>query len=83
MTLQAVEDYAMLLVCLHQMEEVLVMVLTGMAVHACIIMYCDYAGEIVCCLVHSYLKDVLEHFQTKRHMQEPVSATTGIECVLI
>ena len=56
------------------------MVLGGKAVYAYIIVYCNYAGEMVYGLVHSHLKEVLEHFQTERHMLEPESATVGIEC---
>ena len=43
------------------------------------IMYHDYAQETVCCLVHSYLKDVLGHHQAEWHTQEPVSVTMGIK----
>ena len=56
------------------------MVLRGTAVDAYIIIYCDYAKQKVCCLVHLHLKDVLGHFQTKGHMQEPVSAMMHIKC---
>ena len=80
LTLSAVKDYAVLLGCLYQLEKVSVMVLGGTAIDAYIIMYHDYAGEMLCCLVHLHLKDVLGHFQPERHMQEPVSAMMGIEC---
>ena len=59
LTLQAVEDYAMLLGCLHQLEEVSVMVLKDTAMYVYIIIYCDGGGETVCGLVHSHLKDAL------------------------
>ena len=74
LTLQVVEDNAMFLGFLHQLEEVLVMLLRGITIDAYIIMYDEYAREIVCCLVHSHLKDVLGHLQTEWHMQKPVSA---------
>ena len=47
LTLQAVEDYAVLFGCLHQLEEVSVMVLRGMAIDAYIVMHCDNARESV------------------------------------
>ena len=56
------------------------MVLRDISVDEYIFMYHDYAREMVCCLVHSHLKDVLGHFHLKRHMQEPVYAMKGIEC---
>ena len=43
-TLCAVEDNAMFFGCLHQLQEVSVMLLRGMAVDAYIIMNGDYAG---------------------------------------
>ena len=49
-------------------------------IDAYIIVYCEYARETVCCLVHAHLKDVLGHIQTKCLMPEPVSATVGIKC---
>ena len=67
----------MLFGSLHQLEEVSVMVLG--AVDAYIIMYHNNARETVYGLVYSHLKDILWHFQTKRHMQEPVSAMMHIE----
>ena len=79
LTLGAVEDYAMLLGCLHQLEEVLVMLLWGMAIEAYIIMYHDYARETVFFLVIAHLKDVLGHLQTGWHMQEPLSAMMGMK----
>ena len=79
LTLQDVKVYAMLLGCLHQLKEVLVMVLRGTAVDAYIIMYWDNARDMVCFLVHSHLKDVLGHLQTRGHKQEPISAMMGIE----
>ena len=62
----------MLLGHLHKLDEVLVMVPGGMVID-------HYAKNMVCYLVHSHLKDILGHFQTKRHMQEPVSAMMGIK----
>ena len=79
LTLQTVENYAMLLGSCHQLEEVSVMFLRGTAVDAYIIMHYDYAGETVCCLVHLHLKDMLGHLQAKWHMQEPVSAMMSIK----
>ena len=55
------------------------MVLRVMAIYTYIIMYIDYAGETVYSLVHLHLKDVLEHLQTERYMQEAVSSMMGIE----
>ena len=55
------------------------MVLRGMAIYTYIIVYCNYAGETICGLVHSHLKDILGHLQTERPIQEPVSTTMGIE----
>ena len=43
-TLSTVEDNAMFFVCLHQLQEVLVMFLRGMTVDTYIIMNGDYAG---------------------------------------
>ena len=60
-TLQAVKDYAVLLGYLHQLKKVLVTVFGVMAVDAYVIMHHDYAREIVYCLVHLHLKDVLGH----------------------
>ena len=60
----------MLFGCLHQLKEVWVMLLWDTAVEACIIMCCNYAGEMVCYLVHSHLREVLGHFQAEWHMQE-------------
>ena len=73
----------MLLGCLHQLEEVLVIVLRGIIICAYIIMYHDYARETVCGLVHLHQKDILRHLQTEWYMQEPVSAMMGIECAQI
>ena len=56
------------------------MVLGVKAVDTYIVMYHNNSRETVCCLVHSHLKDTLGHFQTERPMEEPVSATMGIEC---
>ena len=44
--LQAVEEYAVLLGCLHQLEQVLVMLLWGTAIDAYIITYHNYAWSI-------------------------------------
>ena len=78
LTLSAVEDDAMF-GCLHELEQVSVMPLRGMAVYTYIIMYGDYAREMVCCLVHAHLKDILGHLQTKWHVQEAIPAMMGIE----
>ena len=55
------------------------MLLGGMVTDAYIVMYCDYASEMVCCLVHTHLKDVFGHLQTKWHMQELVPAMIVIK----
>ena len=55
------------------------MLLGGMAIYAYIVMYGDNAGEMVCCLVHAYLKDVLGDLQTEWHVQEMVPAMMGVE----
>ena len=55
------------------------MVLGGTAIDAYIIVYCNNAGETVCCLVHLHLKDILGHPKTEGHMQKPVSAMMCIE----
>ena len=55
------------------------MLFRGMAIDVYIIMYCNYARETVCCLIHTHLTDVLGHHQTEWHMQEPVPAVMGIE----
>ena len=34
---------------------------------------------MVCCLVHSLLKNILGHFQTKWHVQEPVPAMMSVK----
>ena len=69
----------MFLGCLHQLEEVSVMLLRRMTINTYIIMYGDNAGEMVCCLVHSHLIGVLEHLQIKWHTQVPASAIMYIE----
>ena len=51
LTLQAVEGDAVFFGCLHELEQMLVMLLRGMAVYVYIIMYSNYARETVCCLV--------------------------------
>ena len=54
------------------------MLLWGMAIDAYIIISSCITimlGEMVCCLVHMHLKDILGHPQAKWHIQEPVSAT--------
>ena len=55
------------------------MFLWGMALAAYIVMYHNNAGEMVCCLIHLHLTDILGHVQTKWHMQEIVSATMGVK----
>ena len=57
----------------------LLMLLGGTAIYAYIIMYDDYAREIVCCLVHVHLKDIQGHLQTEWHAQEMVPAMMGIK----
>ena len=64
---------------LHELQEVSVMLLRGMAIEAYIIMYGNYAREMVCYLVHVHLGDVMGHLHAKRHMQELIPATMGIE----
>ena len=56
------------------------MLLGGTAVNTYIIVYHGYAREMVCCLVHLHLKDILGHLQTKWHMQELVPTMMGIKC---
>ena len=56
----------MLFGCLHQLEEVLVMVLRGMAIDTYIVVYCVNVGVTVYCLVHSHLKDTQGHCHTKK-----------------
>ena len=56
------------------------MLLRGMTVDAYIIINGDNTGEMVHCLVHAYLKDVLRHLQADGHVQEPVPATVSVEC---
>ena len=34
---------------------------------------------MVCCLVHSHLKDILGHLQPEWHMQEPVPTTMCVK----
>ena len=70
----------MFLGCLRELEWVSVMLPGGIAIYAYIVMYVNYAGETVCCLVHSHLKDDLGHLQTKCHVQEIVPPKMGIEC---
>ena len=79
LTLSAVKGDVMLFGCLHELEQVSVMPLRGMAVYTYIIMYGDYAREMVCCLVHAHLKDILGHLQTKWHVQETVPAMMSIK----
>ena len=55
------------------------MLLGGMTIYVYIVMYGDYAGEAVCFLVHTHLKDTLRHLQTEWHMQEMMPPMMGIE----
>ena len=55
------------------------MLLRSAAIDAYIIMYGNNARETVCYLVHAHLKDILGHFQAKRHVQEPIPAMMHIE----
>ena len=55
------------------------MILGSTAIYTYTIVYHNYAGETVCGLVHSHLKDILGYLQTERHMLETVSAMIGIE----
>ena len=41
------------------------MVLRGMAIDAYVVMYHNYAGEMVCHMVHSHLEDILDIFNLK------------------
>ena len=56
-----------------------VMLLRGMTIYTYIVMNGNNAGEMVCCLVHAHLKDVLGHLQIKWHAQEMVPAMMGSE----
>ena len=49
------------------------------AVYAYIIMNGNNPGEMVCCLVHAHLKDILGHLQTEWHVEEVVPAMVGVE----
>ena len=60
-TVLAVKDLPCCFGHLHQLKEVSAMVLGGTAIDAYIIVYCNNAGETVCCLVHLHLKDILGH----------------------
>ena len=55
------------------------MLFWGIAIDTYIIVYHNYAREMVCCLVHLHLKDVLGHLQDKWYMLESVSAMMGIK----
>ena len=60
---------------LHKLQQVLVMLLGGMAVDIYIAINGNHARETVCYLVHAHMKDVLGHLQAKQNVQEPVPAT--------
>ena len=64
---------------MHELQEMLVMLLRGMGVDVYIIMYGNSAREAVLYLVHVHFEDVLGYLQSKRHMQELISAMMGIE----
>ena len=64
---------------MHELQEVPVMLLRSVAVDAYLIMYGNNAREMVCCLVHVHLKDVLRHLQAEKHVQEPTPAMLHIE----
>ena len=79
LTLCTVDNNTMLFGCLHQLQEVSVMLLGGMAIYTYIIFNDDYAWETVCFLFHLHLKDVLGHLQSKWHMQEPIPTMMHLE----
>ena len=66
--------------CLHKLKQVLVMLLGDMAMYAYVIMYGNNTGEMVCCLVHAHLKDILGHLHTEWYVLEMVPAMMDIEC---
>ena len=70
-TLCAVEDVLL--------QKVLVMLLGVMTIYAYIIMNDNYAQQMVCCLVHLHLKDVLGHLQSEWHMQETIPTMMHIK----
>ena len=74
MAFKVAENDTMLGCCLHKLQEVPVMFLRGAAVNVYIIVNGNNAREAVSYLVHAHLKDILRHFQAKRHAQEPVPA---------
>ena len=57
--LGTVQDDSILAHCLHELHQVLVMLLGHLTKDTYIIMYCEDAGEAVCHLVHAHLEDVL------------------------
>ena len=59
LALWAVEDNAMPGYCLHELQEVLVMLLRSMAINVYIIMNGNNDRE----MVHEHLKDILGHHQ--------------------
>ena len=77
--LSTVEDNAVFLGNLHQAQEVPVMLLGATAEDTYIIMNGNNAKYVVCCLVYSYLKDILGHFQTEWHTQKTVPAMMCIK----
>ena len=79
LTFCVVEDNAMLFGCLHQLHEVPFMLLGGAAVYTYIVMNDKYASETVFCQVHSHLKDILRHSQSKWHMREPLPTTIHVK----
>ena len=60
-TLGTVEDDFVLTHHLHELHQVLVMLLRDLPIDAYIIMDHDDAGETVCHLVHAHLEHVLKH----------------------
>ena len=79
LALTAVEGNVMLGCCLHKLQKVPVMFLRDAAINAYVIMHGNYAGEMVCYLVHAHLKDVQGHLQAERHVQEPVPAAVSVK----
>ena len=77
--LAAVEYKAVLCYSLHELDEVLVMVLGGMAVDTDVIMDGYDAWKLVSDLVHAHLEDVLAHLEAKGHVQGLVPSLVGCE----
>ena len=78
-TLAAIKYDAVLCYCLHEVDEVLAMLLSDMAIATDVTMDGFACWEIVSDLVLVHLEDVSAHIQTEGHMQELVPSLVGIE----